>query len=73
MPRIDADLSVEIYEIFKKYCVEQKRSKRAQLAWIVENVLRENGYLEKNNRVSIVEKNQAGRLGKAGGQPGSKD
>ena len=73
MPRIDADLSVEIYEIFKKYCVEQKRSKRAQLAWIVENVLRENGYLEKNNRISIAEKNQAGRLGKAGVRPGSKD
>ena len=73
MKRLGTEVEMEIYNLFKEYSKKQQRSLKRQLAWMIEDVLQREGYLLENNRRSIAEKNQAGRLGKAGVQPGSKD
>ena len=73
MARIGTDIEEKILNLFKQYSKSQHRSMKEQIAWMIEDILFRNGYLEKNNRVTIAEKYQAGLPGKASGQPGTKD
>jgi len=76
MKRIEVQLPDDVHLLFKKYCDFERRSMQKQILWMIEDVLeirRNINHKKAVNNLSIAEKNQAGRLGKAGVQPGSKD
>lgn len=50
MKRLDAEVEDHIASLFEEYAKREKRSKRAQLAWLIEEALKREGLLTDNDK-----------------------
>jgi len=45
MKRLDTEVEDHISDLFEEYARKEKRSKRSQLAWLIEQALKDAGFL----------------------------
>ena len=69
MKRLDVEVSDFVHARFVEYAKAKKRSKRAQLAWMIEEALKAEGMLDENSDEQKIEEEYE-KTKKAGSQEG---